>query len=503
MSKKKNKEIAIITLLSGLLMAVTFNYFINWLGWICYVGLIYILIKYSIKPLQAFLIGIIASSIQGMVLFTWMIQLAKNYTASNTNIGFLLTIITAIIFALKTGIFLAIASYFINKKNSTQHIIISILALASAYIILDKIYESIFQELPWLFHFIGYTQSTNLYTAQLSEIAGIAGISFIVIICNLLIAYAFSYKKKTYFAVAIGIIAFAHLSGFIRIQSIQTNQNKSIKVALICDNSAPNFRWNEQRVDEYAWTLLDLNQKAIKNNPDIIVWNEGVIPWSYNKEDDLLKTIIDQTKHSKSQQLISLFTDENDGSYNSVYLFNNNGNIEGLYHKNKLLGGLEKPLWGNKYLELPFMNSEPSSKMLSGKITTPITSSKLGDIGIMLCSESLSESSAAELTKQGAGFLVLMANDNWFTETQLIFHHFYLTRMRAIETRKDIVINTNLGYCGVINAKGEIIEKNINSWPTIINTKVETNNNRSTNENRKIIFYIMAMAFIVIGIKLK
>jgi apolipoprotein N-acyltransferase len=75
--------------------------------------------------------------------------------------------------------------------------------------------------------------------------------------------------------------------------------------------------------------------------------------------------------------------------------------------------------------------------------------------------------------------------------------------MRAIETRKDIVINTNLGYCGVINAKGEIVEKSMHSWPTIINATIEKNDNKSTNENRKIIFYIMAMAFIVVGIKLK
>ena len=500
MKKKQNLIIAVMTVLSGIILGITYNYFVHWLGWICYVGIFYTMIKYSIKPIQAFIIGLITSTIQGVIVFSWMIKVLSHYSGNDTNIGILFTIITAIVFAIKTGVFFAIASYLINKCKNIKTIVPATIAIGSAYIILDRIYEYMFQEIPWIFHFLGYTQSTNLYTAQLSEIAGIIGISFIVLLCNLLIAYAIVNRNKQYLMAVIGIIVISHIYGYIRIDSINSKEKESISIAMICDNTTPEIRWNEQRVNEYVSTLLALNKEAIESNPDIILWNEGVIPWSYREDDDLINVIIDQTKNSKSHHIISLFTDEKDGSFNSAYLFDNHGYIEGRYDKNKLLGGMEKPLWDNKHFELPFMNAAHNSIMKSGKKIAPIISSQLGTIGVMICNESLTESTASMLATQGAGFLVLMANDNWFANTELVNTHFLCTRMRAIETRKDIVVNTNMGYCGVIRASGEIKSKEMSDKAHVLLNNVEINNTNSNSGQRANIFVLMAIFTIIISI---
>jgi apolipoprotein N-acyltransferase len=49
-----------------------------------------------------------------------------------------------------------------------------------------------------------------------------------------------------------------------------------------------------------------------------------------------------------------------------------------------------------------------------------------------------------------------MSNDGWFRDTWLVRQHFYNARLRAVETRKDIVINSNNGWSGFIDAAGRI-----------------------------------------------
>ena len=63
------------------------------------------------------------------------------------------------------------------------------------------------------------------------------------------------------------------------------------------------------------------------------------------------------------------------------------------------------------------------------------------------------------MANNGAQFLLNLSNDGWFSDTYLVNLHFYSVRMRAVETRKDIAINSNNGYSGLIKASGEIIMK--------------------------------------------
>jgi apolipoprotein N-acyltransferase len=49
-----------------------------------------------------------------------------------------------------------------------------------------------------------------------------------------------------------------------------------------------------------------------------------------------------------------------------------------------------------------------------------------------------------------------MSNDGWFRGTWLVKQHFYNARLRAVETRKDIAVNSNNGRSGCIDASGRI-----------------------------------------------
>ena len=87
----------------------------------------------------------------------------------------------------------------------------------------------------------------------------------------------------------------------------------------------------------------------------------------------------------------------------------------------------------------------------SKPLTTPY-----GKAGFLICNEAALPAAAANQVKQGAEFLMNMSNDGWFNDTYIVRVHYYYARLRAVESRKDIAINCNNGFSGLIKASGDI-----------------------------------------------
>jgi len=49
-----------------------------------------------------------------------------------------------------------------------------------------------------------------------------------------------------------------------------------------------------------------------------------------------------------------------------------------------------------------------------------------------------------------------MSNDAWFKDTYFPESHLALSRIRAVENRRDIIVNSNQGYAGFISASGAL-----------------------------------------------
>jgi apolipoprotein N-acyltransferase len=506
-SKLSNYLLALIIVASGILLGVTYNYILFPLAWVCYVPLFYVVLAYKFSPLKSFLSGFCAATIHGLIVLSWIIGTTSRYAGSQSVLGYIFSFAGALIFAIKTGfpffIFSHLMSWYGNKNTLGKTIVL--LGTASVFVISDWIFSVIFTDIPWMFHFLGYTQSTNLYFSQLAELGGVWLITFILIFLNLLFTVSLHEKSNKIFFSGVSLIILIHAYGFIRYAAVEVNGKKHLKIALVCDNTEPEIRWNKQYVNQYVHTLFKLNKEAVSHYPDLIIWNEGSIPWSFSEDDDFLKEVLKQTRPYGSHQLLSYFTyagRDSGSSYNSAYLLDSTGKIEGRYDKCKLLGGLEKPLWNCKALQLPFLTLKNTD--IEGTHLSPIESKDISKVGVLICNESLTDIPSAALAHSNAGFLTLMANDNWFSKTQLAAHHFYITRFRAIETRKDIAINANMGYSGLIASNGDIKELSTEMSPKVLYFDVNTNKNASSFELRKEIFIgAMFLTFIISLIKRK
>jgi len=96
-----------------------------------------------------------------------------------------------------------------------------------------------------------------------------------------------------------------------------------------------------------------------------------------------------------------------------------------------------------------------------------------------------------------------MSNDGWFNDTYIIRSHFLSARLRAVETRKDVVVNCNNGFSGSIDAAGNIIEQEKNTEPFIKIAEVHPNQYKSLATKSPMLFIYVCIAYVLFNAGMK
>ena len=82
-----------------------------------------------------------------------------------------------------------------------------------------------------------------------------------------------------------------------------------------------------------------------------------------------------------------------------------------------------------------------------------------GKVGAMICYESVYGDWSRIATKKGARFLAVITNDGWWGDTPGYRQHFNYARLRAIENRRDVVQAANTGISGIIDQRGDVLQR--------------------------------------------
>jgi apolipoprotein N-acyltransferase len=152
-------------------------------------------------------------------------------------------------------------------------------------------------------------------------------------------------------------------------------------------------------------------------------------------------------------------------SYNTGLMIQSGKPVQ-LYHKSKLVPGVEKMPWPFlfKYIESFAIDLGGSSGSL-GVQPEPGNFQLLdGDekVAPIICYESVFPEYVSHYVKKGASLLAIITNDGWWGDTPGYRQHLRFGAMRAIETRRSIVRSANTGISCFINQRGEILQPT--SW---------------------------------------
>ena len=386
------------------------------------------------------------------------------------------------------------------------------LFLIALWLAFEKLHLS--WDFSWTWLNLGNVFSENIYWIQWYEYTGVFGGSLWVLVINVWLFHVFKnhntilgYKQLARKMIAPLIFIALPIAFSLYLYEKVEEGSKDIKVLLLQPNIDP---YNTK----YSLTnssFIDLWKKQVQpfysDSLDYILSPETYFAEGYGEElrefngtklhEELQQELakIPLTQYITGIQFYDLYAQEKAPSltanlirkglwadyYNSA-LAEQSNEIFQIYHKSKLVVGVEnmpfksvlKPLLGDVLLN--FGGTVASRVTQKKRDVFSHTNSKLKAAPI-ICWESIFGEFVTGYVNEGATFLAVISNDAWWGETPGHRQLLSYTRLRAIETRRDIARSANTGISSIINAKGEIINQTSYNTKTILSGKLSSRTN--------------------------
>jgi apolipoprotein N-acyltransferase len=377
---------------------------------------------------------------------------------------------------------------------------------------------------PW--YFLGYSQHDYLPVIQIADLAGVYGVSFLVLLGNAAIfqwlarwaATGSSGRCAPWLSAAAAavLVACTIAYGYSRLDHepfaagprlamLQSDLPQSVKSSRGSD---------DHTVEKHMVELLLKSVTSPDEFPNLVVWPEttfsddwydvasGVSPsttppgWQQQMaESRKLARIIGKWK---ATQLLGLngMEMEADGTiwkYNSALLIDRDGTAGPRYDKMHLVPfGEYVPLrstfpWMSRFT--PY-KGDYSCKPGEHWTRFPLEANgKTYQFGCLICYEdsdpTLARTYVAPSAEAPVDFFVNISNDGWFNGTEEHEQHLAICRFRAVECRRSVARAVNMGISGIIDGDGRIVKIPGPTWAeskrlaTVVNGIVPIDNRES------------------------
>jgi apolipoprotein N-acyltransferase len=196
------------------------------------------------------------------------------------------------------------------------------------------------------------------------------------------------------------------------------------------------------------------SQKLARQGAELIIWPESSYRTPIRTADEVVR---EPLLGSVSLPLVFGGTREGEGGeqYNTAFLVDERGEIQGTYDKTSLLP-LAEHLPFAEHLAWLYELPPHATPFTAGSSTEPLV---LGDLrlGILICVEDILPRLAREVMRHEPHLLVNITNDVWFGSTREPRIHLALATFRAVEHRRFLVRATNTGVSAVVDPVGRIV----------------------------------------------
>ena len=350
---------------------------------------------------------------------------------------------------------------------------------------------------PWIT--LGYTQTHYLSLIQYASYTGVFGISFWVVLINVLVYLMLKNlekpKKVIILLVSTTILFMLPWLYGKHVLPEDDEFQEGVEVALLQGNIDPYLKWDKRKVELSFDKYEKLSRLAARKIPDLIVWPETATP-TYLLHDYSKLT---RVKNLVEELDIPLITGTPDytsfgrnerKTYNSVVLIKpNNSNIP-KYSKMQLVPVAERVPYEDKIpilkefiqsLKIGEGNFSPGEEIVLFEIPfkrihvaestfyepngsgNDSKNDKVVSFATIICFESIFPDLVQKFVKNGAKFLVVITNDAWVGRDYFpwwlnagLFQHAQMSVFRAIENRISIARCANTGVSMFINPFGRI-----------------------------------------------
>jgi len=326
---------------------------------------------------------------------------------------------------------------------------------------------------PWTS--LANTQLKFLILIQNAEIFGMYGITFWLVLTNVLVFNFLNNKNKVKFVLLAIHICTPWITGYLLMSTALNNKNTEINITSIQPNTNLEEKWKPGRARANILSLIELSLPSIHDSVDLIIWPESATStYLLQNRKNYVELIQSKLKNTKLLTGTPYSKIENNQTkhYNSSVLISQDS-IFLPYHKLKLV-----PM--GEYI--PLSNIFPKLKSLNiGQANfTPGDEYRLFNVnGIniasMICFESTFPYLSRRFVNNGAEILTYLVNDGWYKSLPGPYQHSKQAIYRSIENRRYVIRSTNTGISMIIDPFGNIVKQLSLNRQGTISSKVYAN----------------------------
>jgi apolipoprotein N-acyltransferase len=454
--------------LSGLLLTASFPVIgFDVVAWFALVPLMIAL--RNLSGFDSFRLGFLSGIIHYVTLMYWFIPFLTTYGPFPViiSVGILLLLSAYL------SVYVALFSMIISWVRIS--ICLLFLVIPALWVSLEYIRAILFSGFPW--ELLGHTQYNALRIIQISDIVGVYGVSFLILLSNGLLFILYQYvakqnrhgQKTSPKHIAVCALFLGGVFGAVwyyggwqtRVIEDRISQAPLKKIAILQGNIDQTKKWDRAYQLSTIEKYIALSKIASAKRPDLIVLPETAMPFYFSNNVLLTRMVVRRIQSSAVDTLLGSPAYSRDGDrveyFNRVFLVRSHGAIADEYSKAHLVPfGEYVPLkrW------LPFLGKmvEHVGDFSTGTVGDTITWGE-HKIGMLICYEMIFPYLSRAAVQNGAHLLINVTNDAWYGKTSAPFQHFSMAVFRAVETRRALVRSANTGISGFIDPLGRVISQ--------------------------------------------
>ena len=321
---------------------------------------------------------------------------------------------------------------------------------------------------------LGYTQHDNSLLLPLASVAGVWGVTFVVMAVNGLVFGAVLSLRRSWRGAGAAVVVASALALAPALIPLPEARGPAVDTAIVQGNvplGLADDRFLQSR--KVGENHMLLHRRLRSDPPDLAVWPENSLDEDPTRNRTLRRQVSSTIRSVDAQALVGAVTEGPGGRFfNQTLLYAENGTVVGRYTKMHLVPfGEYIPFrsvlgWTNRYRR-------------TTRELTPGNSLQLFDVagvrlGAPICFENGYPDLFRRFVARGANLMVVSTNDSSFLRTVASREHVILSELRAVETGRWIVHAAISGESAMVDPRGRVVARTPLFTQTILRREVPT-----------------------------
>lgn len=456
----------LLALGSGLLYAAAFPPFdVGELAFLALVPLLLVVLAPGMRARRRFLLGWLAGTVATSLLVTTsVVAAAERYFALSPGPAWLAGLLAPQLYgAPYFGLFALLAGAAVERCRGPAG---AALAIAAAWTSCDFLRSQLGDGCPWVL--LAHSQHAHPTLLQVADLGGAPAVSFLVALVNAAVVLALTAlrtplpgRRRVLARLALllaCVLGTSALYGRVQLARWSAPAGEPLRVAVVQGNLPDAWRYSLGAQPEALRRMQQLTAGIAAQAPDLVVWPENAISVAPDAtSSDFAAAIRGAPAHVRLLVGAPRAGEAGPGRaalYNAAFAIGPDGALSPVYDKLRLTPWAEGAPWP--------LGALPGLWPVTPGAYSPGSVRALPDLrgqpyAVSICSEAIDAGLIRAQVRQGATFLVNIANDGWFGDRPAAAQHAGAALLRAVENRRALVRVTATGISQVVAPSGVVL----------------------------------------------